>query len=369
MKKHYFTMLVALFCLGCINLSAQEEYQLVWQDLFDDDALNAGTWNIEVNGNGGGNNELQYYRAENVSVQDGCLVLTAKKETYSGKSVTSGRINSLGKMSFKHGKLEARIRLPQTANGLWPAFWMLGSDIATNPWPACGEIDILEMGNSNGITAGTQDKLFNGACHWGASYNNGNYPNYAKATTNSYSLQDDFHLFTLVWDESAIKMYLDLDVYPYYNMAIGSGTSPYNYFHKPFHILFNLAVGGNFPQIWNIAGITALNADNDYEAKMYVDYVKLYQKGTSDEELHISTTSLKPLSDNESHYSIFPNQTSGEFQIAGPDIPDSVSIFNYVGQVVKVFRNTAVCDISDLPNGNYLVKIDNEKRGLVVCKK
>ena len=110
-------------------------YKLVWQDLFDSGELKVGRWNIEINGAGGGNNELQYYtdRDENVRVGDdgqgnGCLILTARREDYKGKSFTSGRVNSKNLFAFTHGKIEASIKLPATANGLWPAFWMMGND-------------------------------------------------------------------------------------------------------------------------------------------------------------------------------------------------------------------------------------------------
>ena len=264
-------------------------YRLVWQDLFDGQSLDMSKWVIEVNGNGGGNNELQYYREENISVGDdgngnGCLIITARRESYAGKSFTSGRLNTSGKYEFTHGKVEASIMLPKTADGLWPAFWLLGADIATNPWPKCGDIDIMEMGNAAGISAGTQDRYFNGAAHWGY-YRDGAYPNYAKASTNSYSLQDgQYHLYTLIWDDTMLRMYLDLDKYPdaqpYYEMGItekGDDWGTGHYFHHDFYILFNLAVGGNFPNIHNAAGITAL-PDDGSEARMYVNYVKVYQK-------------------------------------------------------------------------------------------
>lgn len=99
-----------------------------WADEFDAATLNEKLWNIEVNGNGGGNNELQYYRRENVKLGtdpnsgEKCLVLTARRENYQGKSFTSGRVNSLGKAAFKHGLIQARIKFPHTANGLWPAY-------------------------------------------------------------------------------------------------------------------------------------------------------------------------------------------------------------------------------------------------------
>ena len=266
-------------------------YRLVWQDLFDGAALDESVWNIEVNGNGGGNNESQYYRRENVSISQepksgrSCLTLTARRENYSGKQFTSGRVNSMGKKYFTHGKVEAYICLPKTANGLWPAFWMMGNDYPTVGWPKCGEIDILEMGNSHGINTGTQETYFNGACHWGF-YKNGAYPNYAKASNAPYSLQDgEFHLYTLIWDEKKISMYLDLDKYPnvapYYEMGIEGTDDEWAtglYFHHDHFILFNLAVGGHFTGIVNNPnGITALpNAGS--EAKMYIDFVKVYQK-------------------------------------------------------------------------------------------
>lgn len=257
-------------------------YRLVWADEFDGAALNADDWNIEVNGYGGGNNELQYYRAENVSVQDGCLVLTARKESYGGKAFTSGRLNTSHKHFFTHGRIESSICLPKTANGLWPAFWMLGNDYDSVGWPRCGEIDILEMGNASGISSGKQETFFNGACHWGF-YKDGAYPNYARSSNAPYSLQDGaFHLFTLIWDEEAIAMYLDRDKYPdaepYYKMNIVDYNGDWavgNYFHHDFFIVYDLAVGGNFTGIHNTAGITALA---DGERSMYIDYVRVYQK-------------------------------------------------------------------------------------------
>lgn len=268
-------------------------YQLVWEDTFNGDALDPLLWNIEVNGGGGGNNELQYYLEDNVSIESDsltnrrCLVLTARKQKWGAKFATSGRVNTLGKVAYTHGKVEALIRMPKTYKGLWPAFWMMGNDYKTVGWPRCGEIDILEAGNSAGMgSVDKSEKYFNGACHWGF-YKDGAYPNYAHAVVNSYSVQDDFHLFTLIWDENAINCYVDYDVNPaqkpYYTLNIKDNGSDddwatYKYFHKDFFIIFNLAVGGNFPGIKDIEKITALNEENGYEAKMYIDYVRVYQK-------------------------------------------------------------------------------------------
>ena len=303
MKKTNFLIATALLVSPLAMAASSQNgtgetdgYKLVWQDLFDANELNLQRWNIEVNGDGGGNNELQYYtdRTDNVRLGDdgkgnGCLILTAKKEVYGGRQATSGRITSKNKIAFKHGKIEAAIKLPKTANGLWPAFWMMGNDYDQVGWPRCGETDIMEFGNATGIKNGTQDRYFNGTCHWGQSWEN--HPNYARAVTYQYSLQDDeFHIYTLIWDEEKVAMYVDLDKYPdvepYYIMTIpatNDTNSPGYYFHKENFILFNLAVGGNFPGIWDINQITALNESNDYQASMYVNYVKIYQKGTADE--------------------------------------------------------------------------------------
>lgn len=277
---------------GSSNIN--DSYKLVWEDLFDGSELDASVWNIEVNGDGGGNNELQYYRAENVSVGKdevsgrNCLILTAKRENFGGKSFTSGRINSKNKKAFRHGKVEAYVKLPKTANGLWPAFWMMGNDYDAVGWPKCGEIDILEMGNAGGISSNQQERYMNGACHWGyyKDVGGGNwaYPNYAKHSIAPYSVQDgEFHLFTLIWDESKIAMYLDYDknptVAPYYEMSISDTSDDWatgNYFHKDFFILFNLAVGGRFTGILSANSITALPAGAS--AQMFVDYVKVYAK-------------------------------------------------------------------------------------------
>ena len=274
--------------------AVNDGYRLVWEDLFDGTSLDTSVWNVEVNGDGGGNNELQFYRAENVSVGKdyasgrNCLILTARRENYGNKAFTSGRVNSKNKKAFTHGKVEALIKFPSTANGLWPAFWMMGNDFDQVGWPRCGEIDILEMGNAAGIAAGTQDRYFNGACHWGyyKDVGGGNwaYPNYAKHSTYSYSLQDgEYHLFTLVWDESSLKMYVDYDrnpgASPYFEMGITAKDDDWgtgHYFHHDFFLLFNLAVGGNFTGLHNSSAISALPAGS--EASMFVDYVKVYQK-------------------------------------------------------------------------------------------
>lgn len=315
-------LLLAFACLT-IACQAQNEYQLQWSDEFDGTELNRDNWNVEDNARGGGNAELQYYTPRNISIEkhpvtgESCLVLTAKKEDYGNRPCTSARLNTQDKVTVHYGKVEARIAFPHTADGLWPAFWMLGNNLAKNlgnnddvdktkvalakqgrvVWPKCGEIDICEMGHHKGIENGTQDRYFNGACHWGESINNGAYPNVGGFYTADYPVQGDFHLFTLVWTEDSIAMYLDQDKYPetapYFQLSLRNKevNQPGHYFNHPFYLVLNLAVGGFFPNMPaaekyperitfddpSFQRVTALPADGT-PVKMYVDYIRVYTK-------------------------------------------------------------------------------------------
>ena len=315
-------LLLAFACLT-IACQAQNEYQLQWSDEFDGTELNRDNWNVEDNARGGGNAELQYYTPRNISIEkhpvtgESCLVLTAKKEDYGNRPCTSARLNTQDKVTVHYGKVEARIAFPYTAVGLWPAFWMLGNNLATNlgnnddvdktkaalakqgrvVWPKCGEIDICEMGHHKGIENGTQNRYFNGACHWGESFNNGAYPNVGGFYTADYPVQGDFHLFTLVWTEDSIAMYLDQDKYPetapYFQLSLRNKevNQPGHYFNHPFYLVLNLAVGGFFPNMPaaekyperitfddpSFQRVTALPTDGT-PVKMYVDYIRVYTK-------------------------------------------------------------------------------------------
>ncbi|MCF0172842.1 MAG: glycoside hydrolase family 16 protein [Bacteroidales bacterium] len=274
--KRIKSLVLATILAGCTgNISAQD-YELVWGDEFDGNTL--GTlWNVEVVANPS-NNELQHYtdRSENVRIENGNLVLTARRENYGKRKFTSGRVNTFGKVTFTHGRIEARVKLPRLANGLWPAFWMMGDDPSPASWPACGEIDIFEAGHKDGLTSGNSERLFAGCLHWGRDIP-GHEMLYLGSRVAEYDITGDYHIFSAVWDESEIAFYLDDCAEPYYTADIGGQTSAGAYFHHPFHILFNLAVGGDYPDIHEEAGITAL-AGSKAEASMYIDYVRVYQK-------------------------------------------------------------------------------------------
>ena len=275
------------------------EYTLVWNEDFTDGALDTKVWNIEVNGDGGGNNELQYYCEKGVSLGaepttgKKCLILTATKESYGGKYCTSGRVNSKHNLYYTYGKIEARVKLPNTANGLWPAFWQLGENIDEVGWPRCGETDIIEMGHKDGFN-GRQDRYFNGAMHVGSAWNT--VLSDAQASEWSYSLQDTFHILTMIWTPTSVDMYMDKDAHPenaaYFHAKLEPNDDE-NYnrqlvFGKPNFIIANLAVGGNFPGIYNIDGITALAAG---PRSMYIDWIRIYQKGEATETFVCPSTS------------------------------------------------------------------------------
>ena len=279
--------LFIILCALCATTVKAQEYSLVWNEDFTDGTLDTRVWNVEVNGDGGGNNELQYYCQKGVSVGaepttgKQCLILTATKEDYQGKKCTSGRVNSKHKLHYTYGKIEARIKLPQTANGLWPAFWQLGENIDEVEWPKCGEIDIIEMGNQNGFN-NRQDRYFNGAMHLGRAWNA--VWQDAQAHEWTYSLQDTFHILTMIWTPTSVDMYLDKETHPENDAYFHADLEPnedadYNrqlVFGKPNFVIANLAVGGNFPGIWDINGITALA---NGPRKMYIDWIRIYQKG------------------------------------------------------------------------------------------
>ena len=333
MKKITLLFIIHFF----IYNSFSQNWNLKWADEFNSTSVDVtNTWNPEVNGNGGGNSELQYYRSENLSLENyqgfNCMVLNAKRESYLGKAFTSARVNSLGKVYFQYGKIESRMKIPSTANGLWPAFWFMGNDYNGSNWPYCGEIDVMECGNSGGISSGTQSSYFGGAMHWGPiSPVFIHYQDYT-AAAGPYSIQDDFHLFTLIWSVDSVKMYLDLDKFPkaapYYQkrIAADAGNDIYNYFHKPIHILYNLAVGGpGFTGISTTDAVTALSADGT-PAKMYIDYIRVYQKGDAGEQFHsnntISADTNPPTGITASLGKV--TQTTAEFLLNGTDNSGSV---------------------------------------------
>ena len=225
-------------------------YSLVWSDEFDGTAVDTSKWVFETGGGGWGNNELEYYQAANASVANGNLMITAKQESVGNEPYTSARMTTQGKETPTYGRVEARIKVPM-GPGFWPAFWMLGSDINTIPWPACGETDIMEHINT--------DSLIYGTIHWD---NNG----HVQDGDHTASSPSEYHVYSVEWTTKTIKWFIDSVEYHESNILSNSTDE----FHNSFFILLNFAVGGDWP------GQTI--DDSLLPAKMYVDYVRVYQK-------------------------------------------------------------------------------------------
>ncbi|WP_418303224.1 RICIN domain-containing protein [Paenibacillus yonginensis] len=253
-----FALLIALTPLTSAN--AAGEWNLVWSDEFDGTSLNTNNWKAEIGtGSGGwGNNELEYYtdRPQNLKVTGGNLVITAQKEAYGGMNYTSARIKTQGLKSFTYGKIEARIKLP-SGQGLWPAFWMLGSNIDTVGWPKSGEIDIMERVNNNASV--------NGTVHWDAN----GQADYGRTSGNLDFSQ--YHVYSVEWDPNYIRWFVDGNQFNEFYIANGTGNT--EEFQKPFFILLNLAVGGNWPG--------SPNNSTPFPSQMLVDYVRVYQQSST----------------------------------------------------------------------------------------
>jgi beta-glucanase (GH16 family) len=238
-------------------------YNLVWQDEFDGNSLKSHwTHEIGTGSSGWGNNELQYYTANNTEVKDGILRITARKEPTVGQQYSSSRIITQGAESFQYGRIDIRAALPY-GQGIWPALWMLGDNFSSQGWPRCGEIDIMEM--VGGPMQGDRgDNVVHGTLHW---EENGNhvYQGGYKALSSG-RLSDEFHVFTIIWDDRKISWYLDDE--KYYERSITSAQM--TEFKAPFFFIFNVAVGGNWPG--------SPNANTVFPQTMAVDYVRVFQK-------------------------------------------------------------------------------------------
>jgi beta-glucanase (GH16 family) len=250
--------------------AADSKWTLVWSDEFnrpDGSSPDPAKWTVIEDCSGFGNRELEYYtpRASNVHLENGSLVLTARKETYTGpdgvtREYTSGRLQTAGRFQQQYGRFEARIKVPK-GQGLWPAFWMLGSDFESVKWPACGEMDIME-------NIGAEPAKVHGSLH-GPGYSGGN------PLTGVYTLPAPaqfghaFHVFAMEWDPTGIRFYVDNTLYETQTVdSIPPGKRWV--FDHPFFILFDLAVGGYWPG--------DPNAATSFPATMLVDYVRVYKR-------------------------------------------------------------------------------------------
>ena len=282
-SKQYFGILLtaSIFLLSCsdstpvnndpINegndtVPTEREWQLVWSDEFDDNNLDTDKWSYQI-GTGQsegltawGNNELQYYtdREENVFIEDGKLHITAHRENYNGMRYTSARLRTLNKGDWQYGRVEVRAKMPE-GQGIWPAIWMLPTDNSFGTWPKSGEIDIMEL-------VGHEPETIHGTVHYGPDWPQ-NQQKTTSVTLDEGTFADEFYTFSIEWKQSEIKWFLDGE---HFFTITPNDLSPHNYpFNARFHLLLNLAVGGNWPG----------NPDEttQFPQTMIVDYVRVYQ--------------------------------------------------------------------------------------------
>ena len=304
MMYKYFLLAISFFitsrCSTDETQTVTKFTELVWSDEFDlDGAPDSDKWSFDIGTgfNGWGNNELQYYtdRPENVVVQNGVLIITAREESFQGSNYTSTRIKTKGKFEQKYGRFEARIWLPH-GKGLWPAFWMLGNNIEEEPdddlntllWPFCGEIDIME-------NAGSKPTIVSGAVH-GPGYS-GDSPILKEYTLENDRFDTGFHIFGIEWEPDYINFYIDDVLYNQItpnDLPVGPEPEPIPLafgeeieenvviwkpeyegmwntwvYDQPFYMLLNVAVGGLFDG--------PPDENTIFPQTMLVDYVRVYK--------------------------------------------------------------------------------------------
>jgi beta-glucanase (GH16 family) len=263
--------IITLLLMGCssstpaVSVPAEptptaSPWILVWSDEFDGETLNSRNWLFDKGAGGWGNNEWQYYtdRPENVRIENGVLIIEARNEEYLAWKYTSARIKTHYLQSWTYGRIEARIKLPVGGKGVWPAFWMLGENVATARWPRCGEIDIMEnIGNPTTV--------------YGTVHGPGYAGNKAisKAFVSPVDLSADFHIYAVEWEADEIRWYVDDQLYH----TVRRDQVPGEWvFDHPFFIILNLAVGGNWPGYPDETTI--------FPQQLQVDYVRVYQAGS-----------------------------------------------------------------------------------------
>lgn len=251
--------MIAMLALTAFAMTTSD-YKLAWSDEFDKPGSpDAAKWNFEQGF--AYNNEKQFYtgnRKENVEVKGGRLVITARKDNFEGKEITSARLNTQGKATWTYGRFEVRAKVP-TGRGTWPAIWMLGSNIKEVGWPKCGEIDIMEH-------VGYDPDRVHGTIHTDAY-------NHTKKTGRGNSLElkpyQDFHVYSMEWTAEKIDFFIDGK--KYHSFAKESDDPAVWPFNKPQFMILNLAIGGDW------GGQKGID-DAIFPAVFEVDYVRVYQK-------------------------------------------------------------------------------------------
>ncbi len=315
MKKHLVSALGAMG-VGLAFVTAMASGQtLVWSDEFAGPAIDHSTWTYKVGGHGFGNGELQFHTAqpENAYIDSGNLVIEAREGSYIGNNAfTSARLATHGRFAFKYGTLEARIKLPDVDYGMWPAFWLLGNNVGQFTWPACGELDIMEVGSHAALLDGVVNQRVNSGVFWDYQGSQANYGGHIDWPTLLYQ---DYHVFSVEWTPAHIRTFVD--GLPSWEIDISdpNGAS-LEEFHAPMYIIANVSVGGwNFIEITDPALITA-----PFPGRMYIDYVRLYDNG--DTELYFAEDIAET-----GNFGVFTENTPVDNQVTY-DVDTSLYLWN-----------------------------------------
>ena len=253
-----------------VSPTSYSGYQLTWSDEFEQAALDTATWNFDIGGGGWGNNELQYYQQDNVTIDRGHLVITAKRESQGGRSYTSSRIKTQGTMEFGFGRVDIRAALPR-GQGIWPALWALGADFRDVGWPYCGELDIMEM-----IGGAGRENTVHGTLHWNVggigapyapAYQGGGF---VKA---SEDFGAGFNVFSMIREHDRVQWLVNDELYHEQYLPDSIDFKP---FDNPFFLIFNIAVGGNWPG--------SPDGSTQFPQRMVVDYVRVFSANNGNED-------------------------------------------------------------------------------------
>lgn len=250
--------------------------EILWSDEFNsNDGLDESFWSYDEDDDGFGNQELQTYTRDNLRVQGGSLIITAREETKEDgtRSFTSSRIDTQDKVAVLYGNIEARIKVPNLADGLWPAFWTIGGNYRQVGWPSAGELDIMEMGSAEAIENDEINRRVTSAAHW---ENEGSRTLYSGAFVNPTNLNDgEFHIFRMEWTPTRVTTYVDDNEIWFIDIGLDVCTDCTE-FHQPHFIILNMAVGGIFTGILGEEGVTAA-----FPADLEVDYVRVCDNGNT----------------------------------------------------------------------------------------
>ncbi len=356
MKQLFGLFAIIIVLAQCAGSGDQPpgDYELVWSDEFEGDELDTSKWSY-MYGTGEkygleawGNNEWQYYtdHSENIYLKDNKLHIRAKEEAHEGMDYTSARIRSLDQGDWRYGRFEIRAKLPE-GQGIWPAVWMMPSHDVYGGWAASGEIDIMEL-------IGDEPEVVHGTLHYG-----GEWPDNT-STGDSYELDsgtfsDDFHEFALEWEEGEMRWYVDGE---HYQTQTQWHTDGYEFpapFDQPFHLLLNVAVGGDWPGY--------PDETTEFPQEMVVDYVRVYQKPDADNEPSDPVPADTEADDDDVDPSFSPEElVELEFPVDFEDdeVDWEYSFYGFDGGEVSVLENPSPDGVNDSEMVARMVKHPGE---------